>query len=278
MHKPLYFYGLIIICLCLTGVAVASFVTTRNLALPISKSITILPIILPVLFPLMAVLLRRTLNSATSLPLLLRILPRAHFILLSILATLLSQPLAPNPTDSVPCPLITHWQSLYSSHDSTTIRRIQDTLECCGLRSSRDMAWPFDPNGGKACVDMYRRDKACGPLWEGSLKSAAGADLGVVLGLAILQVIITYFTSDNPPSWLPSFGGRSGELATRNNWRLISQREAEEAVEDNDADSDTEANRISGEAQNGTRDYGTIPGRARPEDSDALHTRNAWRD
>ncbi|KEZ46239.1 hypothetical protein SAPIO_CDS1132 [Scedosporium apiospermum] len=276
--QHLYFYALIFLCLALTGIAVTSFIAARNLSLPIPTPIILLPIILPLLFPPLTLLLIRTLKSPTAAPFLIRLLPPAHLLLLTVIATLLGQSLSPNSSNAVPCPLFTHWQSLYSAHDATRIRRIQDTLECCGLRSVRDMAWPFDSKGGRACVDTYGRNTACGGPWEGALRGVVGADLGVVLGLAVLQIIITFLSDENSPSWLRSLSNREQERVTGGGWRLISHPETGEVVENVEDDSDTEANNGARIEENGHREYGTMGARPGQEESESLNAHNQWRD
>ncbi|KAK1815297.1 hypothetical protein LTR12_010266 [Friedmanniomyces endolithicus] len=57
---------------------------------------------------------------------------------------------------------------MFKAKDGEKIARIQDGFQCCGLRSVRDMAFPFPDasHGSEACVVRYERGTACMDAWR----------------------------------------------------------------------------------------------------------------
>lgn len=106
-------------------------------------------------------------------------------ILTTALATLYATDLAPSDTRS--CELSTRWQRLFRAKDADTIRTIQDALQCCGFRTVKDMAWPFEPKDVQ-CRVRFDRGLACQGPWTAALQRVAGVELGLVLAVAVLQV------------------------------------------------------------------------------------------
>ncbi|OKO91123.1 hypothetical protein PENSUB_13112 [Penicillium subrubescens] len=47
------------------------------------------------------------------------------------------------PDRILSCNLDQQWQGFFQSKNSHAIRSIQDELQCCGLKSLHDRAWPF---------------------------------------------------------------------------------------------------------------------------------------
>ena len=64
---------------------------------------------------------------------------------------------------------------------------IQDAFKCCGLKNSRDMAWPFPDKTHKAtaCEEMYGYKNGCLEPWKEKEQRMAGI-LMVVVGLVFL--------------------------------------------------------------------------------------------
>ncbi|KAI9882336.1 MAG: hypothetical protein M1823_005921 [Watsoniomyces obsoletus] len=83
----------------------------------------------------------------------------------AVLMALASQQLTP---DIRSCMLETSWSSMFRQKQATEIRRIQDNLHCCGLRSTHDKAWPFPnkQNGAETCEVALGRHNPCYPGWE----------------------------------------------------------------------------------------------------------------
>ncbi|KAK4111062.1 hypothetical protein N656DRAFT_780852 [Canariomyces notabilis] len=194
----------VLIILSLVGAAIYQHVTTTALSLPIPPALTILAILLPILSAMTtftlpqlrrALLLPQTRSNHPRTASMSRLLlPAAHIlqmILTTVLATLFSTPLAGQTTPS--CLLTQQWTSLYRAHSAAPIRAIQDALACCGLRTTRDMAWPF-PGGQDhippgACEAQFGRHMPCLPVWQDALDRMAGGEVGVVVAVGVMQVL-----------------------------------------------------------------------------------------
>lgn len=66
------------------------------------------------------------------------------------------------------CQLGEQWQSYFHNKDERAIRAIQDSFECCGFRSTRDRAWPFNDanHGDDACIARFGYQQSCINSWE----------------------------------------------------------------------------------------------------------------
>ncbi len=111
------------------------------------------------------------------------------------------------PTSSTTrCTLELRWRQLFQSKNALAIRRIQDALECCGLRTVRDNAWPFPDidHGADACVVRFGRQRACLEPWAREERWMVGVMIAVgVLSLAAKVCFRSSFTPCNPGlSWL----------------------------------------------------------------------------
>jgi hypothetical protein len=172
----------------------AIHISSTTLSLPLAPGISLLTILLPVFAAANTLTYPRLLHSARgSLSLLQRIYPTAFQSLQAILTTALATYLLQQafPGDAQSCHLATSWQRLFAAKDGPAIRRIQDALECCGLNSVRDRAWPFPEgrsgNAGR-CVERFDRHIACAGPWGHEAARNAGLELGIVLAVAVLQV------------------------------------------------------------------------------------------
>jgi hypothetical protein len=69
------------------------------------------------------------------------------------------------------------------SKNAQAIRAIQDALNCCGLRSTVDRAWPFRDARHEvtACQEAFGRARSCFEGWRGAERRVAGVILGVVV-------------------------------------------------------------------------------------------------
>lgn len=83
------------------------------------------------------------------------------------------------------CAIERRWRSLFESKNEGAIRRIQDALDCCGLRTTVDQAWPFPGKEvpATACQDQTGRKRSCEGGWE-------GAEKGVLAGMIVVGVAI----------------------------------------------------------------------------------------
>jgi hypothetical protein len=100
------------------------------------------------------------------------------------LATLSGTYLA--PTGSLNCGLEETWLRLFQAKDSRAVRRIQDDFDCCGLRSTRDRAWPFpgQDNTVDSCWQRFQRDRSCLTSWRSEEQRIAG--------LLVLVTVLTF--------------------------------------------------------------------------------------
>jgi len=90
---------------------------------------------------------------------------------------------------------------LFRAKNGEVIKRIQDGLECCGLHSIVDKAWPFpDKNTGvDACVKRFERTKSCFEGWRAEERGVAGIAVGVVIGVAVWKILVIYVQSRGGP-------------------------------------------------------------------------------
>jgi hypothetical protein len=167
--------------------------TASNLALPVSPTLTILAILLPIsaiantIF--LPIYLRTDLASARQTrQFVANSVQVVQLLLTTVLATLLLSSAVPSAART--CLLASTWQSLFSSKNAASIRRIQDAFECCGFNSVRDRAWPFaeDRGSGSACAERFGRTATCSVSWTAALQRTAGMDSGVVIAVGVLQV------------------------------------------------------------------------------------------
>lgn len=73
------------------------------------------------------------------------------------------------------CALNERWQHLYSTKDADAIQKIQNALECCGLHSTVDRAWPFKDkwHADDTCRTLFGRQKSCFEDWRNEERKAA---------------------------------------------------------------------------------------------------------
>jgi hypothetical protein len=90
------------------------------------------------------------------------------------------------PSDTVECLMKNRWLGLWRDRNGEAIRLIQDTLNCCGLNSLKDMAYPISDS--KTCAAIFGRDQVCRGPWRSALRGSAGADFGIVIAVGVLQV------------------------------------------------------------------------------------------
>lgn len=175
----------------------------RYLSLPIPSSTSIATLLLPILTGLGIQISQPFLTQSPkrnqSFPPWL--LPSLIFILLTIydtiLATLATTDLV--PSESQMCLLLTHWERMFHAHSAEELRRIQDTHQCCGLKTMRHMPWPFpDNHGADACRDMYRnRTASCLGAWRRDLRGNAGMVL--VVAVVCFLVKVCFLSMDSCP-------------------------------------------------------------------------------
>jgi hypothetical protein len=82
------------------------------------------------------------------------------------------------------CLLGDRWAGAFHAKNEGLIRALQEALQCCGLRSSRDRAWPFPDrtHAADACVVRYGYDRSCEALWM-------QRERGVLVGMVAVGVV-----------------------------------------------------------------------------------------
>ncbi|KAI1095271.1 hypothetical protein F5B19DRAFT_440776 [Rostrohypoxylon terebratum] len=179
--------------LLLASIAVAIYVqvTSGSLSLPLSIGTTVLAIILPfiaVANVFYTPLLHRFLQSRTRSLATQQLLPIAlqviQGILEVVLATLFAQGFVPGKL--LECSLEGNWQRLYSAKDDQALQRIQDSFNCCGLRSTRDRDFPRTHQ----CLTTYpSRTTSCLEPWLAAEQRTAGLGFAAVVVVGVLQLI-----------------------------------------------------------------------------------------
>lgn len=99
--------------------------------------------------------------------------------------------------DDLTCGLQRQWNRLYSNKDATSIRRIQDAHQCCGLVTAKDHAWPFQDKNNKAdaCITAFDRHKGCLLDWRQDEQIYAGLLLLVALSAIGLKVCLPFIAN-----------------------------------------------------------------------------------
>jgi len=124
-----------------------------------------------------------------------RYYPLMLFILVvyeTVIATLSGTYLAPDIV--LDCGLQERWRNLWRQHDADAIRSIQEAFQCCGLRSSIDMPWPF-PNKNTDVHECARRlgtNKGCFDDWKRDEGLVAGLMLAVACLVFVWKVRVKY--------------------------------------------------------------------------------------
>ncbi|CRG87352.1 hypothetical protein PISL3812_04369 [Talaromyces islandicus] len=93
-------------------------------------------------------------------------------ILPTVLATISATYILPSDNN---CHLEQAWQAYYHNKDVNAIRSIQDRLQCCGLRSTRDRAWPFKDatHSDMACEQSMGYRQSCLEPWSDNERKVA---------------------------------------------------------------------------------------------------------
>jgi hypothetical protein len=92
------------------------------------------------------------------------------------------------PPSALRCGLNEKWQLLYSQKNEKAIRAIQDSLNCCGLNSLVDRAFPFPHGANSQCASIFGRDKSCFGEWRKAEQTNAGLFFLVALIVFIIKV------------------------------------------------------------------------------------------
>jgi len=205
----------------LVTTAIIVHVSSTRLSLPIAPFLSFLPILLPVFgtinafyYPRLLFKARHSMAARTE-QLFPTIIQALQGILTTAIAVLLLQSAIPH--DTLNCALSTAWQRMFAAKDASSIRRIQDSLDCCGLNSVKDRAWPF--TGNIQCAQRFGRDTSCVGPWRDATLTNSAIDLAVVLAVGVLQVLTLLFMQ-SASNWRHAWWAQS--------WSRLSDRPIEE--------------------------------------------------
>ncbi|OAG05135.1 uncharacterized protein CC84DRAFT_1206621 [Paraphaeosphaeria sporulosa] len=125
------------------------------------------------------------------------------FIYSTVVITLLGTHAA--PPSGLDCGLHERWMTIYRNKNVEAVRTIQDAFKCCGLKNSRDMAWPFPDKTHKAtaCEEAFGRTNGCLDSWKGEERRMAGILMAVVALVFVWQFAIIAIPTQRE-SWLHS--------------------------------------------------------------------------
>ncbi|KAJ9264613.1 hypothetical protein DTO212C5_6995 [Paecilomyces variotii] len=172
------------------------------------------------------------------------------------------------PSDTQICGLERTWQAYFHNKNAPAIRTIQDTLQCCGLRSTRDRAWPFKDGkryGDDACEVNLGYRRSCLAVWGQEERGVAGLVVGSVVVVFVMKVILHYYsTSRNRIESMQVFNS-SSEIENRRGRSdppLIGYRD-----DDHDDSTAAESNH-GGEEDPGTRPRPALNGTSTGLDQD----------
>lgn len=134
---------------------------------------------------------RRRPRGDTTRPPLVIVANTLIFIYSSVVITLLGTHAA--PPASLDCALRERWTTMFSHKNVEGIRTIQEAFKCCGLKNSRDMAWPFPDKTHDAfsCEKTFAHTNGCLGAWKGEEQRMAGLLMGMVGLVFIWQVTFT---------------------------------------------------------------------------------------
>ncbi|KAI9158332.1 hypothetical protein HJFPF1_06325 [Paramyrothecium foliicola] len=187
----------------LSAVAVFVHFRVHSLSLPVSPVVTILTATLPIASIANALLYPSLLKDARSSNRLYKIFPTIlqslQIISTTILATLLSGTAVSTAISD--CGLELEWMTLFRSHDASSIKQIQDILNCCGFNTLKDRAYPFPGQSPSTCAALNGRHQPCKGLWREAMQSQSKTDLAVVFAVGLMQIISLLLTREDTNWW-----------------------------------------------------------------------------
>ncbi|TKA83405.1 hypothetical protein B0A55_00333 [Friedmanniomyces simplex] len=237
----------------LSALAAYALHSSHVYSLPIPDIICALTLALP---PLAGIVLETVLSLHDSLAQkgqvqtsrIFQITITAFLIFETVLATLAGTHIS--PPGSLDCALRERWEELFRAKDGEKIVRIQDGFACCGLRSPRDMAFPFPDarHGSDACVVRYERAQACMDPWREEERKVAIMLLVVPLAVFVWKIAILLSPSSSS-AFLPSAIRLPSEDSVGGGSRprgAIEYHDVEEGAEEEGGDSvRAEVNRLN---------------------------------
>ncbi|RAL11809.1 uncharacterized protein BO97DRAFT_405866 [Aspergillus homomorphus CBS 101889] len=176
-------------------IAVISWTRTNTFSLPVPLS---LPILTTLLIPFTLIALPLTVFLAKStrpkVTLLAPILNTLHTVLSTLLLTIALIYLSRSSPINA-CTLDQTWQAFFHARNAPAIRTIQDRLQCCGLRSIHDRAWPFKDrtHDDKACAVQMGYTRPCLGPWRAEEIGVLWMVVVVVVLMGGLKVAFWFF-------------------------------------------------------------------------------------
>ncbi|RMX84512.1 hypothetical protein D0867_15977 [Hortaea werneckii] len=118
-----------------------------------------------------------------------------------------------SPFGGMECALKDRWAALRSAKDADSIRKIQDAFNCCGLMSTKDMAWPFPEKAhpeANRCMVRFDRTQACIEPWRAEEQRVATMLMIVPIAVflwkasSLFRCILVILAPSSTSTWLPS--------------------------------------------------------------------------
>ncbi|GAB7337054.1 hypothetical protein MBLNU457_g2462t1 [Dothideomycetes sp. NU457] len=194
----------------------------------------------------------------------------------TVIATLAGTHIAPRT--ALKCALEERWRDMFRAKDGETVARIQDAFQCCGLRSSRDMAFPFPGgrHGADACEVRYERTMGCFEAWEGRERVVAGIMMAVTVGVFLWMLVIVATPAIHPTAVRKALAYKDED----ENPRVIEYGAYRDDPEtagaaDDDAD-DTTSMRREIDALNRQSNLDSFVERNRTHHTDLVNDANRW--
>jgi len=185
--------------LILLAISIYYTVRARNLSLPTPTIAHFLAIALPLAFPVIAFLFNRPVPSKLSQSISpkrgslisrLPIISTAITILFMLDSALLAVSSAALEPSTFTCVLETHWHHLFRTKNEDALKRIQDALDCCGLKTVLHEPWPFPPVSLETCSKRYNRSTACEVPWITAGREVWGGMIGVATASIVIKALI----------------------------------------------------------------------------------------
>jgi hypothetical protein len=90
------------------------------------------------------------------------------------------------PPTSLLCGLDDMWARFYAAKNGRAVQRIQDTFDCCGLKTIKDRAYPFGDQVPSQCAQLFQRTGSC----LGPLRKSEQTQAGLLLLVAVLVFVV----------------------------------------------------------------------------------------
>lgn len=191
---------LLLIAISILGVAAIIFAAvalarSRELSLPLPASLAALNILIPIVTALAWPLTRSLATQVRRHALRLALSYLASASTLAPFVLLILSLVYAIPSDIQVCAADRHWLSMFENKDANSIRSIQTRLQCCGLNSMHDRAWPFPSRGvdARACERNQGYTVACGNMWrqEESLAATLTAIASFLNWLMMVRLVVS---------------------------------------------------------------------------------------